>query len=189
MSPGGNAHADEGLKRLMKKLVLLAVLLVAAPAWARSSAPEPVRAVSPSFYTGRWYEIARTENARQANCEAPTYQFAPRGDGKTAQFVLTCHRGSPAGKAESLKVNIRVPQEAPRNKFTVTAFGGVLSQEYWVLDIAEDRSWAILATPGGNYVWLLARQPIMGDALKAQLLNRIRSLGYDMSRIEQPTFM
>jgi apolipoprotein D and lipocalin family protein len=100
--------------------------------------------------------------------------------------VLTCRKGSPTGKPETLAVTIRMPADQVRNKFMVTAMAGVMRQEYWVLDRADDLSWAIMATPGGNYVWLLARSPELDQSLKTQLMSRIRSLGYDMGKIVQP---
>jgi apolipoprotein D and lipocalin family protein len=55
-----------------------------------------------------------------------------------------------------------------------------------VLDRADDLSWAIMATPGGNYVWLLSRKPSLDDGLKAQLMARIKGLGYDLNKIVLP---
>lgn len=172
----------------MKSVVVLcaAAAVVLAPAVvAAKSAPQPAKSLPRSFFTGRWYEIARTSNVRQKDCEAPTYDFKPK-TGDSAPFVLTCRKGSPAGKAETLNVSIKLPTDAAGNKFRVSALGGVLSTEYWVLDRAEDMSWAIMATSGGGYVWLLARQPGMDAAAKAQALSRVKALGYDMSKIEQP---
>ena len=171
----------------MKKIATTVIALLAAgPVLAATSAPQPTKAVNPSFFTGRWYEIARTDNFRQKDCEAPTYQFGPAKSGGSADFILTCHRGSPTGKAESLNVSIRIPSDEMRNKFKVAAMGGVLKQEYWVLDRADDLSWAIMATPGGNYVWLLARNPRLDQGLQSKLMTQIKSMGYDPAKIVLP---
>ncbi len=79
-----------------------------------------------------------------------------------------------------------MPQDPARNKFRVSAMGGLLSTDYWVLDIADDDSWSILATPGGGYVWLLTREPTVDSAEKSRLLGEIRSMGYDMNKIVLP---
>jgi apolipoprotein D and lipocalin family protein len=169
----------------MKSVLVVLVLIAGAPALAAASAPQPRKAVDPSFFSGAWYEIARTENDRQKDCQAPTYRFEPRG-ATTATFTLTCRKRSPTGPAEALRVTIRLPQDPARNKFKVTALGGLLSQEYWVLDIAEDQSWSILATPGGNYVWLLARRSSMDPAVQSRVMTTIRSMGYDLGKMELP---
>jgi len=157
---------------------------ISAPAAARE-APQPTKSVSASFFSGRWYEIARTINKRQSDCEAPTYDFGKPSGGNIG-FVLTCRRGSPNGKAEAAKVTVKLPTDEKRNKFRVSVLGGALGTDYWVLDRADDHSWAIMATPGGNYVWILSRRPTMDQSLHNQLMNRIRGWGYDVSRIVMP---
>lgn len=172
----------------MKSILTLyaaAALVVCPTLVVAKSAPQPTKPLAKSFFTGRWYEIARTVNVRQRDCEAPTYDFKPTKDGE-APFVLTCRKGSPEGKAESLNVTIKLPTDAMGNKFRVSALGGVLATDYWVLDRADDLSWAIMATPGGNNVWLLARKAAMDPADKAAALARVKAFGYDMSKIVQP---
>lgn len=169
---------------------ILAAALVTAPAtvtssaaWAKS-APQPTRAISAAFYSGRWYEIARTPNINQRDCQAPSSQFAGGEDGRY-QIVQTCHRGSPNGAAKVFKSVANLVPGTRNTKFTVTFFG-LAKQEYWVLDCSGDGQWAIMATPGGNYVWLLARKPVMSPAAEAAALARIKALGYDTRKLELP---
>ena len=172
----------------MKNTVRYLILALLAPttAFALTAAPQPRRAVDMAFFSGQWHEIARTDNWRQKDCEAPTYLFEPTRNPTTASFTLTCHHGSPKGKAESIKVSIKVPQDQARNKFKVSAMGGLLATEYWVIDIAPDNSWSILATSGGGYVWLLARKPDLDAATRTRILADIRAMGYDMNKIVLP---
>ena len=65
-------------------------------------------------------------------------------------------------------------------------FFGLVNQEYWILDTAADGAWAIMATPGGNYVWLMSRKAVMAPAAKTTALGRIKSLGYNTGGLEQP---
>ncbi|MDQ0465429.1 apolipoprotein D and lipocalin family protein [Caulobacter ginsengisoli] len=168
---------------------LLATALLFAPAvgpsvaWAKS-APQPVKPIAASFYSGRWYEIARTPNSNQRDCQAPTSEFTANAGGRY-QIVQTCHRGAPTGEAKVFKSTAALVPGAQNAKFTVTFFG-LAKQEYWVLDCSGDGQWAIMATPGGNYVWLLSRRPVMSAAAKAQALARIKALGYDTGRLELP---
>lgn len=169
--------------------VALALAVLSAPVLstsAQAAAPQPAKPLAATFFTGRWYEIARTENARQRGCEATTYEFAPRKAGGQTDFVLSCRKGSPTGKLESTNASVRVPTDARRNKFRVSLLGGAIKQEYWVIDRADDLSWAIMATPGGNYVWILARKPNLDKGLKNQLMTRVAAMGYDASKIVQP---
>ncbi|MFZ5668224.1 MAG: lipocalin family protein [Pseudomonadota bacterium] len=173
-------------------LALAAGLAVAGAALA--AAPQPSRPVDAGFYSGRWYEIARIPNAGQRDCQAPVTQFTRVGGAGDVAFVSdtgefrvrqVCRRGSPAGPERVFNTRGRILPGAANAKFEMTFLGGLKTQEYWVLDCASDHSWAIMATPGGNYVWLLSRQPRLDPAAQARLVARVRALGY-RQRLEFP---
>lgn len=173
-------------------LALLAGMSVAGAAIA--AAPQPSRPVPASFYSGRWYEIARIPNIGQRDCQAPETRFARIGDAGETRFISdqgefsvrqTCHRGSAAGPAKVYVTRGRILPGAGNARFEMVFLGGLKHQEYWVLDTAPDQSWAIMATPGGNYVWLLSRRPVMPPAVRAAAVARIRALGYGQ-RLEFP---
>lgn len=171
------------------KTVTLAVLAWALAAGvALAGAQPPAKAVSPDFYSGRWYEIARTPNIGQRDCEAPTTDFtAEDTDAKGAggfKVRQICHRGSPAGPEKVFATTGKIIGGSRNTRFTMSFLGGLKQQEYWVLDRADDHGWAIMATPGGNYVWLIARKPVMSAAAKATALARVKALGYE--KLEYP---
>ena len=93
--------------------------------------------------------------------------------------------GSPGGAAKVWKAEGAIVPGSGNAKFKARFFG-LVSQEYWILDTAPDGAWAIMATPGGNYVWLMSRKAVMTPAAKSAALARIKALGYDTTRLEQP---
>jgi apolipoprotein D and lipocalin family protein len=159
-----------------------ALALAAAPAWA--AAPQPAHPIAASFYSGTWYEIARTPNGNQKDCQAPTSQFAGGAGGKY-EMVQICRKGSPSGAQKVWKSSGTIVPGSGNAKFKMK-FLGLVNQEYWILDTAPDQSWAIMATPGGNYVWLMSRKAVMAPAAKAAALGRIKALGYNTAKLEQP---
>jgi apolipoprotein D and lipocalin family protein len=44
----------------------------------------------------------------------------------------------------------------------------------------------LFGTPGGHFIWLMSRQPVMTEADKAQMLGRATALGYDVKRLAFP---
>lgn len=166
-----------------KSAVLAAAFACAAfcvqPALAL--APEPARKLDVSSMAGRWYEVARIPNKLQSGCGEGMVQWTRAGDGYSV--VQTCRKG-PALKA--WKARAKVVDPRTNAKFKMSFFGGMMSQEYWVLDTRPEQGWLILGTPGGNYLWLMAQHPALGDAVKAQALTRVRQLGYDVGRLEFP---
>jgi apolipoprotein D and lipocalin family protein len=161
---------------LAASLAATPAALLPSAAWA--GAQPPSKPVAASFYSGKWYEIARTPNSGQRNCEAPTTEFtAKTTDGFSVRQV--CRLDSPTGKTKTFNTKGRILAGSENAKFSMNFLGGMKKQEYWVLDHGEDASWAIMATPGGNFVWLLSRQPVMDEATKAAALARVKALGYE----------
>lgn len=162
----------------------LAASLTVATA-VQAAAPPPAKPVAERFYSGKWFEIARLPNAGQKDCEAPTTVFT-RADANAFSVVQTCRRGSPDGKAKVFNTKGKVVNGSRNAKFSMSFLGGLHHQEYWVLDRADDQSWALMATPGGNYIWLLARKAALPAAARATALARIKALGYPVNRLEFP---
>lgn len=172
---------------VMRRLtILIAASLLALPMFATqafAAAKPPARPIAASFYTGKWYEIARTPNAGQRDCEAPTTEFTGKGaDGFSVHQV--CRKGSASGAAKAFDTTGKIIANSQNTRFTMSFLGGLKKQEYWVLDCADDHSWAIMATPGGNFVWLLSRKAVMDPAAKARALERVKALGY--AKLEYP---
>lgn len=148
----------------------------------QASAPQPTKPIDIDRFMGRWYEIARTPNPNQKDCWAATMEWARKND--RFSFVQTCRRGSPDGPAKVWQGAARIADPRTRAKLDLTFLGGVIRQEYWVLDRADDYSWAVVGTPGGNYVWLFSRKPAVSAAERERLLQRVRALGYDTGKLQ-----
>ena len=159
-------------------ILSLAASLAATPVLALAGAQPPSKPVAAAFYSGKWYEIARTPNSGQRNCEAPTTEFTAK-TAETFAVRQVCRRDTATGKTKTFNTSGRIVAGSENAKFSMNFLGGLKKQEYWVLDRAEDESWAIMATPGGNFVWLLARKPAMDEAAKAAALARVKALGYE----------
>lgn len=161
------------------KLIAASAAAVAFATVALADAPAPRRAVDLERFDGRWYEIARTPNANQPTCTRLQIDVTRTGDEFTV--VNTCAR--PSGEPRVVRASAR-PINEHNNRLRFRARSGAAgfvgaSQEFWVLDRAEDYSWAILGTPGGNYFWLWSRSH--SPANRAALIARVRALGYDTS--------
>lgn len=161
-----------------------AVLCASIAGAALAAAQPPAKPVSAAFYTGKWYEIARTPNSNQRDCQAASTQFTTT-TAKGFKVVQVCRKGSASGVAKTFNTTGKIVASDPENaKFSMSFLGGLKKQEYWVLDRADDQSWAIMATPGGNYVWLLSRDAVMDPAAKDAALAKVKALGY--AKLEFP---
>jgi len=171
------------LKRLTVILAAAAALGAALPA-AAEAMPAPVPHVELTKIVGRWYEVARLPNMTQRGCQAGTSDWTRAGEGFAV--VQACHKGSPDGPLSEWKARARVADPVSNAKFKMSFFGGLVSQEYWVLDQRSDEGWLILATHDGHYLWLMSNKPTLPQAIRSEAVARIRQLGFDASRLEFP---
>ena len=165
-------------------LAALAACLTLAPFAAARAAPEPARRIEISQMMGRWYEVARVPNALQKGCQAGASDWAPAAQGFAV--VQSCHRGAPNGPLAVWKAKATVADSRTNARLKMTFFGGVVSQDYVVIEHRPDQGWLALATANGKYLWLMSNRPTLSAAVKSQAIARIRQLGFDTARLEFP---
>lgn len=144
-----------------------------------SAVPQPAKPVELKRYLGRWYEIARYEQGFQKDCEAVTADYSLKADGNI-DVLNRCRK--PSGKFTQARGTAKIIDAATGAKLKVSFFGPFYGN-YWVIDHADDYSWAIVGEPSGRYLWLLSRDPTPGPAAVAQLVARAGQLGYDTSML------
>lgn len=161
-------------------LAASAALLLCTPAGA---APETAPRLEISKMMGRWYEVARVPNALQTGCQAGASDWKPAEKGFAV--LQTCRKGSPDGPLAQWKARA-VVADPHAAVFRMSFFGGVVSQQYRVLDHRPEQGWLILSTANGKYLWLMSQRPTLSAPVRAQAITRIRQLGFDPGRLEFP---
>jgi apolipoprotein D and lipocalin family protein len=156
------------------------------PAGRAPSAPalQAVASVDLDRYAGRWYEFARLPNWFERDCHGVTAEYARKPSGEIS-VINTCRKGGPSGPVDRIEGRARVVDPASNAKLQV-AFFWEFWAPYWVLDLDPDYRWAIVGEPSGRYFWILTRDAVPSDPLKADLLARAQRLGYDPARLEFP---
>ncbi len=164
-------------------LALLALTACAKPPVNRTSdAPlTTVSFVDLDQYAGRWYEIARFPNSFEKNCEGVTADYTRRDDGLIS-VINTCRKNGVDGKVEVAKGRARVVDTETNAKLEVSFFGPFWG-DYWVLDLAEDYSLALIGEPSGRYLWMLSRTPEISDEVRGNALKKLTALGYNTSAL------
>ncbi|MFN3516596.1 MAG: lipocalin family protein [Novosphingobium sp.] len=178
-------------RKFARPVLTLAALALAVPALSgcatvfsrhpvgNRTVPEPARSVELSRYLGRWYELARYEQGFQKDCEGVSADYALRTDGKIS-VLNRCRK--PDGKVSEARGKAKIIDTQTNAKLKVSFFGPFYG-DYWVLDRAEDYSWAIVGEPSGRYLWILSREAAPGQAKVDALIARAGALGYDTSMI------
>ena len=165
--------------------LIAALSLAVCAAGPALATPQPAKPVAANLYSGRWYEIARTPNKMQADCQGATTEFSGWAAG-AFRAVQICHKGAATGPAQVMKVDGKVLPASQNTKMQLGMLGGLISQEYWILDHADDNHWLIMCTANQRYVWLLSRAPVLNAAEKAQAMARMQQLGFSLAHLAFP---
>src|SRR5512140_3247330 len=132
---------------------------------------ETVAHVDLSRYVGTWYEIANFPQSFQRGCTATTATYTLRPDGDI-DVLNRCRKGSLEGEEKAASGRARVVDGSTNAKLEVSFFRPFWG-DYWIIDLAEDYSYAVVGHPGRDYLWILSRTPAMADATYQAILTRL----------------
>jgi apolipoprotein D and lipocalin family protein len=149
----------------------------------RLSPLQTVAQVDLSRYLGTWYEIANFPQSFQRGCAATTATYTLRTDGEI-DVLNRCREGSLEGREKSALGRARVVDSATNAKLEVSFFRPFWG-DYWIIELADDYSYAVIGHPGRDYLWILARRPTMAEATYQGIVARLRANGYETSRLER----
>ncbi len=133
-------------------------------------------------YAGKWYEIASFPQRFQKGCNCTTAEYTMTDKG----FVIVenrCNRDSTTGKQSYIKGKAFVVENSGNAKLKVQFFWP-FKGKYWIIDLADDYSYAVVGHPNRKYLWILSRTPMMNDILYQQIISRIKEKGFDISKIK-----
>lgn len=172
-------------------LVLGVFAAVAALGAGRQDRPvEVVPGVDLDRYAGVWHEIARLPNRFQDDCGCcVTATYTRREDGHLT-VVNACRTvdGNPKAVEGEAKV---ASEDGPSSKLKVRfapeflSFLGFVWGDYWVLDLDQEYSHALVGSPDRKYLWVLAREPRMDGKTYTGLLETAGSMGFDVARVQR----
>lgn len=143
----------------------------------------PVRtvpSVSIQRYMGQWYEIASIPQRFQKGCTTSTANYRLREDGKV-EVINQCRLGSPDGEIKTAK-GVAYAVDETNSKLRVSFFWPFYG-DYWIVDLGQNYEFAVVGSPGRDYLWVLSRTPAMEKEVYSGLLGRLRQQYFDLSKL------
>jgi apolipoprotein D and lipocalin family protein len=146
---------------------------------------ETVPTVDLNKYAGKWYEIASFPQRFQkgCNCTTATYTVTDKN------YVIVenrCNKDSINGKESYIKGKAFVEKNSGNAKLKVQFFWP-FKGAYWIIDLADDYSYAVVGHPNRNYLWILSRTPKMDAAVYNQIIARVQAKGFDIDKLQKTT--
>jgi apolipoprotein D and lipocalin family protein len=144
---------------------------------------ETVPYVDLNRYAGKWYEIASYPQRFQKGCHCTTAEYTLSDKG----YVIVenrCNRDSVNGKQSYIKGKAFVQKDTGNAKLYVQFFWP-FKAKYWIIDLADDYSYAVVGHPNREYLWILSRTSKMDDAVYQQILSKLQSKGFDVTKLRR----
>lgn len=173
---------------IMKGSFAMLALVMLGMQENRRGAVQSVPSVDLQRYAGLWHEIARFPNPFQGKCTAETtaeYELLPEGD---VRVINSC-RGADGQMVRSEGRARLADRRGPYSRLKVRFAPGFLSflpmvwGDYWILDLTEDYSAALVGTPSREYLWILSRTPQLDDTIYQRLVATAAVQGFDVTRL------
>jgi apolipoprotein D and lipocalin family protein len=129
-------------------------------------------------YLGKWYEIARLPARFEEGCSDITATYSLREDGSIS-VLNECKKN---GKVKKAKGKAKVIDKNTGAKLKVTFFWPFYG-DYWIINLGNEYDYAVVGTPNRQYLWILSRTPQMDDKLFSQLIELVKSKGFDVTNL------
>ena len=133
-------------------------------------------------YSGKWYEIASYPMSFQKDCYCVTADYTLTEKGYMKVFN-SCRKGSVNGKVKSI-TGKAFPVKGTSNVKLKVQFFWPFKADYWVIDKADDYSWAVVSGPSRKYLWILSRKPDMLKETWQGITDGLVKNGFDISKLK-----
>ncbi|MES9993801.1 MAG: lipocalin family protein [Candidatus Thiodiazotropha sp.] len=142
---------------------------------------QPVTGFEIERYLGTWYEIARLDHRFERGLERVTADYALRSDGGIDVINRGFSSRDQAWKEAQGKAYFVDNQTQGHLK---VSFFGPFYSSYVVFELDKsDYQYAFISGYNRDYLWLLAREPNIDDAIVERFLKRSNALGFNTGEI------
>jgi len=129
-------------------------------------------------YLAKWYEIAHLPAKFQDGCNETTATYTLSKDGS----ISVLNQATKNGKIKQAKGKAQVVDKNSNAKLKITFFWPFYG-DYWIIKLGNDYNYSVVGTPNRKHLWILSRTPQIDDKLYSQLIECVKSKGFDVSKL------
>ncbi len=173
----------------IQALYISATAAFATETVAQASQPlQTVAALDTTKYMGQWYEVARFPNRFQTQCAGQVNAVYTLLDSGRIEVANSCKLAN--GQREVI-IGQAKPGKAGANTQLLVSFLPPYLRwlpigwgDYWVIDLASDYRYAVVADPSRSYLWLLSRSPSLAADDRSAIEARLKAQGFDVAKLQ-----
>jgi apolipoprotein D and lipocalin family protein len=143
-----------------------------------------VKFVDVAQYLGLWYQIASFIIPAIGDLDGVTAEYSLNPDG-TVKVINQGFVGGLDGTLAAIEGVARVVDAKTNAKLAVSFpdFGIPDESEYWIIELAEDYSYAVVTNSNRTSLFILNRTPTMEESLYQDIVFRLANDGFDPVKI------
>jgi len=166
----------------MKKINILSCIimsLLSLSSCKSNNTLQTVKQVDLNKYSGKWYEIAAYPQWFEKGCSNTTATYTAK-DGYIEVFNSSIKKN----KINNIKGKAFVVKGSDNTKLKVQFFFP-FKGNYWIIDLADDYSWAVVSDPKKKTLWILSRTPTIELPIYDKIIQNIIQKGFDLTKLKK----
>lgn len=170
--------------RFIITLIILLAAVVSSLAARKLPPLATVDKVDLNRYAGLWYQIAYFPFRFQPkDAKLTTAEYTMHSDGYVT-VKNTAYKDFEGTQVMSDITGKAFIADKKTNAKLKVQFFWPFKGDYWIILLDEkDYQWAVVSAPNRNYLWILARQPLMEKGLYDSLVQQIAARHIDVNKI------
>lgn len=160
----------------MIKKFMMFISLFAAMTLSAQDEVKTVPSVDLNKYMGKWYIISQLVFPWEVTCARNANVTYTMTGTDTFDVVNHCEKFNKSkieakgtGKIVDTKTNTKM--NISYNWFN--SYSGIFSGDYWIIQLADDYSYAVVGDPKGSQVMILSRTPTLPDSQYQPILDKV----------------
>ncbi|AFD05618.1 bacterial lipocalin [Solitalea canadensis DSM 3403] len=139
-----------------------------------------VQSVNLEKFSGKWYSLSSIPTGFDNNWRETTQTY--RINSKGYIDILTTYR----------RIKDRIQQSSTAKGFIVRGtnnaawkiqFVWPFKSDYWIIELADDYSYAVVGHPKKKWLFILSRRPFLEPKLFQDIIRRCKDKGYNTDRL------
>lgn len=165
------------MKNQLKSMFPALFVVLGFSACSSRTTLSTVDSVDLKRYSGTWYEISSYPQFFERGCDNVKATYTAK-DGYYEVFNQSVKKGKP----NDIKGKAFIVPDSGNAKLKVQFFWP-FKGDYWIIDLADDYSWAVVSDPKLKTLWILSRTPEMDELLYTSLIEKLVKIGFDKEKI------
>ncbi len=134
-------------------------------------------------FMGDWYVIANIPSRFERDAHNAVENYRLTADG-TIPTTFSYRKGGFEGKLKTVRSKAFV-QDPVSNAVWGVQFIWPIKAEYLIAHLDDAYTQTVIARNKRDYVWIMARTPVIAEADYRRLVDVVRNLGYDTTKLQR----